>query len=740
MTGAGVVSALGDTVDATWTRLVRGDRAIGPVDLFDTTGLRGTMAAEVRGLEVPTEGFWSRTCVLAARAAEEAIGQSRLDPRTKKVGLVVGGTTGGMYENEARLAKLHADPDSHDTLANLLSHPLTSTGDRLNETLGPFTRVRTICTACSSGANAFAIAAMWLLSGELDAVVAGGTDGLCRLTFSGFNALQAMDPELCRPFDRRRRGLNLGEGAGFAVFERSTSAEARGAAPIAELAGWAISAEAHHITNPEPTGAIAGRTLTRALLRARLAPGDIDYVNAHGTGTLLNDPMESAALARALGKEIQRIPVSSSKGQIGHTLAAAGAIEGIISALAISRGKVPPTAGLEEPDPACPLVHVPRVGHDAKVRAAISSSFGFGGMDTVLVLTEPGFGPGHEGRSHAVVVTGVGAVTKAGLDGAETAARLLEPTTAPAAPGPLDLDLAAHLDVARARRLDRSARLGAIACDLALKEAGVAASPLDPHLTGVVMGSAFGSVDPSAAYIHRLFDKGPRYASPAEFPNLVPSSPVGHMSIYLGVNGPSLATADLATSGESAILEGAELVACGEAHAIAAGATEEASWITEKVFAVIFSRAPGAGRQPRAEGAAAIVLESRESAERRGVKVLARLAQTLEWRDGAEPPLSALRPPKDPLSARIVLPRSIPELDALLATSPWAGVSRSTCAGRAGEHEGLGAVAAAAAVSLIFGGTVREALVVGLAKGRGYAFVLSAPPVSSPPSSSPAAS
>jgi len=806
MTGAGLVTSLGNTAPATWDRLMRGERGVGPVTLFDAADFRSSLAAEARGFEVPRSGGraagWCRTSALAWNAAREAIGVARLDVKTRRVGLVVGGTTGGMFENEAILAKLYGGMHAHDgqapplarrgerpplspqvneVLADLLSHPLSSAADALHEALGPFARVRSLCSACSSGANALLVAALWLELGEVDAVVAGGTDGLCRLTFSGFNALQATDPGPCRPFDRRRRGLNLGEGAGFVVLEREGDARARGAHPIAELAGWAATAEAHHITNPEPTGEAASRTIARALALSGLSPADLDYVNAHGTGTPLNDAMESAALAHALGDDVKRVLVSSSKAQIGHTLGAAGAVEAIFAAFAVHRQEVPPTAGLDEPDPACALVHVPHVGRKARVRVASSNAFGFGGMDTVLVFAEPGREEGSRRRApppglsgggrvgghaiteggHAiteggqassprdqlraprtVVITGAGALTAAGLDDASTAALHLLSGPIPEAAtcgGPLADDVGARLDRTRARRLDRPARLGAVVCEHALAEAARTGAPLDPAGVGAVLGSAFGSVDPSAGFMHRLFAKGARLASPAEFPNLVPSSPVGHVSIYLGIHGPALATADLATTGESAVVQAAELVAMGEAEAVVAGAVEEASPIVEGVFVALFARSPGDGsaqRPPdaRGEGAAAVVLEAEEGARARGATILARLAQSIAWRDApsaeggdGRTALDELTPPVAPGEARVVLARESADADGLLARSPWSSVPRVTCRERAGEHEALGAVALVVATSLLARGEAREVLVLGLARGRGYALVLAAP-------------
>ena len=218
ITGAGLVTAVGATRGATFDALLRGDTGIGPVTLFDTSGQRSRIAAEVHGVARPDgaggEGSWSRTSAMALSAAREAVREAKLDTASARVGLVVGGTTAGMLEAESLLARLHRDPGAHDTLTQMLSHPLTSPSDRLAETLGPFARVTTLASACSSGANALVVAAAWLLEGDLDAVVAGGADGLCRLTFTGFNSLNALDPAACRPFDRRRRGLTLGEGAG----------------------------------------------------------------------------------------------------------------------------------------------------------------------------------------------------------------------------------------------------------------------------------------------------------------------------------------------------------------------------------------------------------------------------------------------------------------------------------------------------------------------------------------------
>jgi 3-oxoacyl-[acyl-carrier-protein] synthase II len=733
VTGLGLITPLGAGVEATWARLVRGDRAIRSIRLFDASGQRATVAGEVDlpYTRNPPAG-WSRTSAMASAAAAEAMRAAAVDVRASRVGLVVGGTTGGMFENEQLLARLHAEPGCGETHLQMLSHQLSATGDCLDQRLGPFARVRTLASACSSGANAIVVAASWLLAREVDVVVAGGGDGLCRLTLSGFNALAAIDPEPCRPFDRRRRGTSLGEGAAFLVLERAEGVRSRagGRPPIAELAGWSLGAEAHHITNPAADGGLVASLIQRAIARAGLVPSDIDYVNAHGTGTPLNDAMEAAALALALGAEIGRVAVSSSKGQIGHTLGGAGAIEAAITALVVARHTLVPTAGLDEPDPALDLVHVPHVGREVRrVRAAVSNAFGFGGMDTVLVFTEPDLRsrtPAPQSFPHAneqPVITGASVFGVCGLRGSELCANLPEQRFA------LDalVDPDAYLDAVRARRLDRAARLAAVAVQHALADARAPSEG-----TGVLLGSAYGNVDASAAFMHRIFEKGPRAATPAEFPNLVPSSPVGHVSIYLGLHGPTFTTADLATSGESAFAQAAQLIAAGEAARVVAGAVEPRSNIVERVLSGLFAHTESQVRAVRTDLAAAIVVESEREARARGQRVLAHLRQLLDWRDEAgaglgslraAAALATLRPPRGG-RAEVVLTREDDGSGELLKQTAWGSCQRMTCARTVGESDGLGAVAVAIAVGRIATELVDDVLVLGLSKGRGFAIVL----------------
>ena len=729
VTGLGAVTALGATVADTWDRVVRGDRAFTQASLFPVDGYRVSLVAEVPGMQREGEGDFSRTSELALTAAREALSSAGL-PRgaaTTRLGLVVGGSTAGMLETEMLLA-VGISPQGgvgpgvrDDELRRMLSHPLSAPTDRLARELGPFTRVRSLSSACSSGANAMVVGATWLELGLVDAVLCGASDALCRITLSGFNALGALDPDGARPFDRRRRGLTLGEGAGFVVLERADGAAARGKDAVCTFLGWSAGAEAHHITNPEPTGRAPSRAMLAALARAGLVPGDVDYVNAHGTGTPLNDPMESRALLRVLGDAASRIPVSSQKGQFGHTLAACGAIEATLTATAIAKGIVPPTGGLEEPDPECALFHV-REAIARPIDVALSSSFGFGGMDTVLIFGRPGAEPragARVPRRRSVVVTGASVITPAGLfSGTDVA----DVPTRECAADAISFDIAAELDVDRARRLDRVSRLGAIACERALGP--------DASDAGVVLGNAFGAVDGTSVYMRRLREKGARLASPADFPSLVPSSPAGHVSIYLGLTGPTLAVADLATSGECAVTQGWELVAAGETDRIAVVAVEEKSIIVDQVFRVFFGpdrSDPAWGDRPlRREGAGAVALAAEEVAVERKLPILARVEQVLSWwTDDAI--IAELAPPPAGAAtgAVVVIGTAGAAIDAVLERAGWASCRRITCAERAGSHEAAGGIAVAvAAATLATDPTIDAVLCVGIARGSGYALTL----------------
>jgi 3-oxoacyl-[acyl-carrier-protein] synthase II len=720
ITGLGLTTGLGSGATQVFRRLCAGESALAPLTLFDTSAQRCKLGAQAPGLDVDQiapagEAWrWSRTDALGLLASREALLHARLDPRRSPTALIVGGSTGGMFEGEPLLAALHRDPSSSAPDPRFFCHPLVSTADRLREALGPFFRARTLCSACSGGSNAILLGALWLRLGLAERVLVGAAEGLCRLTFAGFDALSITDPEGCRPFDLRRRGMNLGEGAAFLVLETAASARERGVAPLAELAGWASGSEATHLTQPEDSGATVASLLRRALDQARVAPADLDFVSAHGTGTPRNDPAEAAAL-RLVFAGLPGPLVSSHKGQLGHTLSSAGAVGAVLATLAMVEGIFPPTGGLSEPDPACELRHVLGAGHPGVVRNAAVHAFGFGGLDTVLVLRAPG------GLASAGVLPTPGGSASVevlrALDGpASVEAPLRQPVVLtagrvfapPGGVGAVDWAGEVQLDPDRTRRFDPAARVvtGALQEVLRGGHAG---------LLGAVAGSAFGGVASCADHHARSEAAGGRCVSPLQFPNLVPSSPVASAAIHAGLRGPVLAAADLGISGEVAAFTAIELLQAGEADGMAVAAFAERSGLVEKVFDPLLL---GPRTAPAAEGAVSLLLEREEVARARGARVLARVL----FHDHGFGVPAAIAPPQE--GDEVFLAGDPAGYAELLAALGWAAAPVRSVAAQVGQSEVAGAQAMALAASSLAEGPARRCLVVGRGPGRWSALLL----------------
>jgi 3-oxoacyl-[acyl-carrier-protein] synthase II len=392
ITGLGAVTSLGSNLAETWNRLLAGACGIRPVSLFDASPYRTQTAAEVQ--EIP-DGFltaaekrrMSRADRMGLAAAREAFAAAGLDLSREdpaRVGVILGGGTSGLLDSEA-FYELHL-AGRRGRPSRILNHLPDAITDRIAQRFGLEGIKSTITTACSSSANALGYAFDAIRAGLADVILAGGSDVLARLTYGGFNSLRSVDPDPCRPFDRERRGLSIGEAAGLLVFEEYERARRRGAPIVAEFLGYGVTSDAFHMTAPDPSGVAGGRTLRAALASARVNAEEVDYVNAHGTATPQNDSAETAAIKNALGERARRIPVSSIKSMIGHCLCASGAIEAVATALTVREGKVPPTIHYENADPACDLDYVPNEAREHPVRIALSNSFAFGGNSSVVVL------------------------------------------------------------------------------------------------------------------------------------------------------------------------------------------------------------------------------------------------------------------------------------------------------------------------------------------------------------------
>jgi 3-oxoacyl-(acyl-carrier-protein) synthase len=394
ITGAGVMTAIGQDLDAFWAGLVTGVSGISEIEGFPVEDLRVTRGGEIKKLrrEVPAPPAGglgpsrrspycrtTRFLVYAAREALETAGLRHTLPEAGRIGVVVGTALGGIDKASRALAAPGA-------LGALTGSAYDGPTRSLARWLGARGPVLTVTTACASGATSLGLAADLLRAGQADVVLAGGADALCRFVQRGFNALRSLTRDPVRPFDRRRNGLLLGEGAGLVVLERADAAARRGHRPIGLLLGHASTADGAHITAPDPEGRGLELAVRTALAEAGLAPDALDMVSAHGTGTPANDRVETDVLKRVLGRRAYDIPVNSIKAHLGHTMGAAATLEAIMCLLAGRHGQVPPTLNYGEADPGCDLDCVPNAARPWRSRVSLSTSLGFGGCNAALVL------------------------------------------------------------------------------------------------------------------------------------------------------------------------------------------------------------------------------------------------------------------------------------------------------------------------------------------------------------------
>ncbi|MDE2788740.1 MAG: beta-ketoacyl-ACP synthase II [Chloroflexota bacterium] len=405
VTGVGMVSPLGLNVADTWRAVAAGQSGIDYITGFDAEAFDTRFAAEVKGfdpenyLERKDARRMDRFAQFAAVAAQEACAQAELNPREMdrySVHVVVGSGIGGI----TTLTEQHRvllDRGPRRVTPFLIPMMLADMGSaQVSMVTGAMGANYCITSSCSSGADA--IGAGWDLirHGKAEVVLAGGAEApVAPLSVAGFNALRALSRQndnpqrASQPFNRNRDGFVLAEGSAIMVLESAEHAAARGAEPIAELRGYAATSDSHHLTEPNPTGQSAATAVTEALAAARLQPAEVDYLNAHGTSTPLNDWHETKALKLALGDEAYRIPVSSTKSMTGHLLGAGGALEAALCIQALAEGLMPPTINLDDPDDECDLDYVPNTARAGDINVALSNSFGFGGHNSVIVLTRP---------------------------------------------------------------------------------------------------------------------------------------------------------------------------------------------------------------------------------------------------------------------------------------------------------------------------------------------------------------
>lgn len=402
ITGMGVITPVGNDVETYWHSLMNGISGIGPITHFDTTGYTTRIAGEVKDFD-PTKFIdkkearrMDRYCQFAVSAAKMAREDAALDMNTvdgHRVGVILGSGIGGvatMEEQKQVLMEKGPGRISPFFVPMMISNMAAG---QISIAFGAYGINETIVTACASGTNAIGDAFKVIQRGDADVIFSGGTEApITPLSVAGFCSMKAMstrneEPEKAsRPFDKDRDGFVIGEGAGILVLESLEHAQKRGARIYAEVVGYGSTADGYHITAPAPEGSGAARAMANALEDAGIKPEEVDYINAHGTSTDLNDKGETQAIHSVFGEAASKVAVSSTKSMIGHLLGAAGAVEAIACTLAINHRMLPPTINYETPGPECDLDYVPNQAREAEVNVTMSNSLGFGGHNATIVI------------------------------------------------------------------------------------------------------------------------------------------------------------------------------------------------------------------------------------------------------------------------------------------------------------------------------------------------------------------
>lgn len=394
VTGLGVICGIGKNVGEFWRSIVDCRSGIAPIELVDRARLRFQMGAEVKNYDYRNH-FTEKEVALLDRfaqfgliAAREAVAQSGVewtDELRQRTGIVTGTGIGGQETQDAEFWSVYRENRKH---ANPLTIPRTmpnSAASSISMEFGLTGATFTVSTACASGNHAIGNAFWLVRNGICDAAITGGSETPFSFGYlKAWEALRIVSKDTCRPFSKDRHGLILGEGGAMLFMETLESAQKRGANILGEIVGFGMSSDASHITKPSQTG--AENAIKLALADAEISPEQVDYINAHGTGTIINDPMETAAIRNVFGAHAETLAVSSTKSLHGHALGGTSAIEAVTTVLAIKNGVLPPTANFTEPDPECDLDVVPNASRAKSIDYAVSNAFAFGGLNAVLVF------------------------------------------------------------------------------------------------------------------------------------------------------------------------------------------------------------------------------------------------------------------------------------------------------------------------------------------------------------------
>lgn len=653
VTGMGVQSSIGHDVDTFWNSLIQGSCGIQSVEGLRLAHSKSKIGGQIQSLSdaypfLMEEGWDDRGLKLALNALHQALQNhapiTSLYP-SDRIGVVMGTCSGGIYSAQRWLEQYWtSETPTNSKYAKMYYYNfVTELISGLVQAGGP---VSTVSTACASSNNAIGLAADFIRSGKADMMLVGGYDALLETVYSGFTSVSALDDQPCRPYSADRSGLSLGEGAAFLILERYDVVKARNARMFAEILGYGLALDGYHPTAPHPEGAGAARAMETALKNSNLKPEDIDYINGHGTGTLLNDLSETRAIISALGESAYRVPISSTKAATGHTLGASGVIEGIATIQSIQEGMLPPTIHLNQRDPNLVLDYVPNEARVSSVQVALSNSFAFGGNNAVVAYGQP-----FDNRkpfiyeSNSIVVTGMGMATTEGLGiqpfwHAFSNGKLKNTETQVSRKGnryyrisdTLFEQMESKFDRKAIRRLDRNSLMALYAVNDALQHAGIKMEESLRERTGIISSHAFAVYEQFAELFRPVLNPSYR-VRPSVFPNSVYNGAVGAIASHFQVYGPGSTLNGAQSSSALGIIHAMELLKKGDCDAIICIGSDvhcDESIDALADLNVITKSIPRPFDHSRdglmsAEGSVALILETEKHAVARHANVMGRI-------------------------------------------------------------------------------------------------------------------
>lgn len=612
VTGLGLVCALGDSTEKCWSSAVNGISGIKEVKSVNTDNCYAKLGGEVdiKSENLSCEDF-DRSSLLCIKAAGEALADAGYEitaDNSERIGVIVGNCVGGA----ASIDKYFTDElkNGGGNTADILKMPAAAIANNVALHFGLNGTTANIVNACAAGTISLSYACDLIRAGKADAFVAGGSDSFSSLAFAGFHALHALDENPCSPFNNSH-GITLGEGAGILIVESYEHAKARGAKIYCEILGSGVSSDAHHITAPRPDGEGQMLAINRAIANSGLTPGDIDYINAHGTGTAKNDEAEFLSLHTIFDGKNDHLSVSSTKSMTGHCLGAAGSIEAVLTVKAVCEDVLPPTIGYTEEnletlkERAGEIDFIPNTKREKTVNYAASNSFAFGGNNASIVFAKNPREIPDRTNKERIFITGIGEVL--GKPRAEITSD----------------DYKEHgIKMAFYRKLDRFSQLQLISGVRALADAGITVTDENSRDIGIIIGTADGPMTEIVNFQKNVIENGTASGSAFAFPNTVYNAAGGYFSIFAGIKGYNVTDANSIQAGLQSICYAADVLRNGDESIMVAAGVDECTDVTEFLYGKlgVLDRGITLG-----EGSVSLILETEKSANERSAKKYAEL-------------------------------------------------------------------------------------------------------------------